>query len=218
LDRKVLQFLATTVKDGGKTYYLDHQKNNYWRMSKFIPRSQTYSTLTPTTAFKTGVAFGQFEAMLVDLPEVLGEPIPDFHNMELRIQQLSEVVARDPVGRLKDVEPELRLIEQYKTEMCQAEQLYREGKLPKRICHCDPKLNNVLFDAAEDEGKILCVIDLDTVMPSFIFSDYGDFLRTAANTVAEDSPEYGKIQFRRDIFEAFTQGYSYLRPKNSSHP
>lgn len=44
-------------------------------------------------------------------------------------------------------------------------------------------------------------------MPSFIFSDFGDFLRTAANTVAEDSPELDKIAFRTDIFEAFTEGY-----------
>ena len=28
-----------------------------------------------------------------------------------------------------------------------AERLYREGKLPKRICHCDTKVNNMMFDA-----------------------------------------------------------------------
>ncbi len=57
--------------------------------------------------------------------------------------------------------------------MCKAERLYREGKLPKRVCHCDTKVNNMMFD---EDGTVLCVIDLDTVMPSFIFSDYGDFL------------------------------------------
>ena len=62
----------------------------------------------------------------------------------------------------------------------------------------------MLFDA---EGHVLCVIDLDTVMPSFVFSDYGDFLRTAANTVAEDDPATDKVAFRLDIFEAFTRGY-----------
>ena len=44
-------------------------------------------------------------------------------------------------------------------------------------------------------------------MPSFVFSDFGDFLRTAANPVAEDSPEYEKIDFRMDIFKSFTEGY-----------
>ena len=90
----------------------------------------------------------------------------------------------------------------------------REGKLPKRVCHCDTKVNNMMFD---EEGRVLCVIDLDTVMPSFVFSDYGDFLRTGANFVAEDDPEIGKVGFREDIFESFTKGYlesakSFLTP------
>ena len=41
----------------------------------------------------------------------------------------------------------------------------------------------------DEEGKVLCVIDLDTVMPNFIFSDFGDFLRSAANTGAEDDKD-----------------------------
>ncbi|EJX08548.1 mucin-desulfating sulfatase, partial [gut metagenome] len=72
------------------------------------------------------------------------------------------------------------------------------------ICHCDTKVDNILFD---NNDNVLCVIDLDTVMPSFIFSDYGDFLRSAANTTAEDSPELDKVEFRMDIFKAFTEGY-----------
>jgi hypothetical protein len=62
----------------------------------------------------------------------------------------------------------------------------------------------MLFDK---DGGTLCVIDLDTVMPSFIFSDYGDFLRTAANPVAEDSTEFDKVEFDMDIYDAFTEGY-----------
>lgn len=70
---------------------------------------------------------------------------------------------------------------------------------------------------SEDGSEVLCVIDLDTVMPSFIFSDYGDFLRTAASTAAEDEPDFSKIQFRQDVFQAFTKGYlasarSFLTP------
>lgn len=98
--------------------------------------------------------------------------------------------------------------------MCRGEQLYREGKLPKRICHCDTKVNNMLFDK---DGNVLCVIDLDTVMPSFIFSDFGDFLRSAANTGAEDDKDLNNIDFNMEIFEAFTKGYlegtkSFLLP------
>ena len=88
--------------------------------------------------------------------------------------------------------------------MSLGERLHREGLLPKRICHCDTKVNNMLFDAG---GNVICIIDLDTTMPSFVFSDYGDFLRTAANFVAEDDPDIGKVGFNMEIYDAFTEGY-----------
>ena len=69
----------------------------------------------------------------------------------------------------------------------------------------------------DKQGNVLCVIDLDTVMPSFVFSDYGDFLRTGANFVAEDDPKIENVGFNQDIFRAFTEGYiesarSFLTP------
>ena len=62
----------------------------------------------------------------------------------------------------------------------------------------------MLFDK---DGNVLCIIDLDTVMSSFIFSDFGDFLRTAANNGAEDDPNLDNIDFNMEIFKAFTKGY-----------
>ncbi len=202
IDRKVLRFLPE--KATGKSYWTDGTQ--WWRLSVFIRDALTFEAVTPQYARYAGAAFGRFEAMLADLPDPLGEPIPDFHNMELRARQLREAVAADAAGRLAD--PQVRaLVEEvrsYETEMCKAERMFREGILPKRICHCDTKVNNMLFDR---DGSILCVIDLDTVMPSFVFSDFGDFLRTAANTGAEDDPDLDKVSFNLEIFRAFAEGY-----------
>ncbi len=204
--RKKGQMTLTFIpcKETGKTYWTDGTE--YWRVSIFIKNAFTFETVNPEYSYYAGKAFGAFEAMLADIPDTLGETIPDFHNMELRARQLHEAVKADKAGRM--AEPEVKAILEdllpYEEEMCKAERLYREGKLPKRICHCDTKVNNMLFN---DKGEILCVIDLDTLMPSFVFSDFGDFLRTAANTVAEDSPEVDKVDFRMDIFEAFAKGY-----------
>ena len=202
IERKVLRFLP--CKETGKTYWTDG--NTYWRLSVFIKDAFTYETVNPQYSYSAGKAFGHFEAMLADIPDTLGETIPDFHNMELRARQLHEAVSANRAGRM--AEPEVQAILKdllpYEEEMCKAERMYREGILPKRICHCDTKVNNMLFDA---NGEILCVIDLDTVMPSFVFSDFGDFLRTAANPVAEDDPEIAKVDFRMDIFDAFSRGY-----------
>ena len=214
IDRRVLRFVPTP---DGKNYHFDGQ--NYWRVSVYIADAVTVNEVTPQSSYDCGRAFGHFQEQLIDLNEPLGETIPDFHNMELRISQLRQAVASDVARRVKEVSKELELIETHADEMCLAEQLHRQGLLPKRICHCDTKVNNMLFDK---EGNVLCIIDLDTAMPAYIFSDYGDFLRTAANSQPEDSPELDKIAFRWDIFEAFTRGYlestaSFLTPVEREH-
>lgn len=202
IGRKVLKFIS--LREGEKTYWTDGAE--YWRMSVFIEDSVTIDTVSPEYSYFAGKAFGEFQSMLSDLSEEIGETIPDFHNMELRARQLQEAVEADPAGRcsLEESRQILAEMDLHMEEMCKAERMYRDGLLPKRICHCDTKVSNMLFDK---DDNVLCVIDLDTVMPSFIFSDVGDFLRTAANTVAEDCPEIEKVAFDMDIFKAFIGGY-----------
>ncbi len=229
IDRKVLRFiplksegqrLEALMTEKPRTYCLADGK--YWRVSVFISDASTFEAVNPEYSEFAGEAFGAFEAMLADIPDTLGETIPDFHNMELRLRQLVEAVRADKAGRLsaddktegQELHAILAEMDKYGEKMCLAEQLHREGTLPKRICHCDTKVNNMMFDT---DGKVLCVIDLDTVMPSYVFSDFGDFLRTAANPVAEDSPELDKVDFDMDIFKAFSRGYikgtrSFLTP------
>lgn len=200
--RKVLTFIP--LRNSDLTYYFDGE--SYWRVSLFIEDAFTYETVNPEYSYYAGRSFGHFEAMLADVPDTLGETIPDFHNMELRARQLDEAVAADAVGRMAEAEVQeiLKEVLVYREEMCKAERMHREGVLPKRICHCDTKVNNMMFDAS---GEVLCVIDLDTVMPSFVFSDFGDFLRTAANKVAEDDPRTEMVEFDMEIFKAFAKGY-----------
>jgi len=197
--KNTLQFLKTKA---GKSYYFDGEK--YWRVMVFVPDSITYQAVTPEYSYIAGKSFGEFESLLADLKEPLGEIIPDFHNIEFRLKQLRDAVAEDRVGRVKEVQYYLDEIFKREEKMTLGERLFREGKLPKRVCHCDTKVNNMLFDK---EGNVLCIIDLDTVMPSFVFSDYGDFLRTAANTGAEDDPNLDNIDFNMEIYNAFTKGY-----------
>lgn len=214
-DRHVLRFIPCRAT--GRSYC--RVGADYWRVSVYIPGTVTIKEVTAETAASAGRAFGRFEAMLTDLREPLIETIPDFHNMELRLHQLRVAVASDPVSRVDSVRPIVEAIEARASEMTVAERLGREGKLPRRLCHCDTKVNNMLIDAVT--GEVLCVIDLDTVMPSFVFSDYGDFLRTGACTAAEDEPDLSKIDFDMDIYHAFTDGYlseaeSFLTPLERS--
>ncbi len=197
----------------GQLYYFDG--GSYWRMMLLISDSQTFEAVTPGYAYLAGKAFGHFQSMLADMPgEPLGETIPNFHNMEDRLASFRLAVKENLAGRLNEVTDLVDEIEKRADEMCQCERLYREGKLPKRINHCDTKVNNILFDKT---GKVLCVIDLDTAMPGFVMSDFGDFMRTAGNTGKEDDPDPDNVSFNMEIFESYTKGYlesakSFLTP------
>jgi Ser/Thr protein kinase RdoA (MazF antagonist) len=200
IDRKVLT-LVETLED--KLYYFDTE--SYWRMTILIPHSRTFQVVNAKNSYYAGKAFGNFQAMLADIPgEPLGEPIPDFHNMTNRLESLREAVKKNLSGRLSEVSDLVKQLEQRAEEMCLAERLYKEGLLIKRINHCDTKVNNLLFD---EDGKVLCVIDLDTAMPGFVSSDFGDFMRTAGNTGREDDTDLTKVTFNMVIFKAYTQGY-----------
>lgn len=200
IDRKVLTFIPE--KETGKYYYFNGE--TYWRIMIFIPDAITKTGVTAESSYEVGYTFGNFQALLADIPVELGETIPDFHNMEFRLKQLHDAVKENRVGRVSEVQYFLDEIEKRADEMCKGERLHREGKLPKRICHCDTKVDNMMFDK---EGNVLCVIDLDTVMPNFIFSDFGDFLRSAANTSKEDEKDLKEVNFNIEIFKAFTKGY-----------
>ena len=211
IGRRVLHFLKA---DTGKTYI--EEKGKYWRVMDFITDSYTYEAVTPEYAYYAGLSFGDFESLLTDLEAPIGEIIPDFHNIEYRLKQMEDAITEDRVGMMREEEVQnlVYRIRSVADDMCLGERLFREGKLPKRICHCDTKVNNMLFDK---DGNVLCVIDLDTVMPSFVFSDFGDFLRSAANTGAEDDTDLDNIHFNMEVFEAFAKGYlegtkSFLLP------
>ncbi len=201
IDKKVLQLVPT--KDG-KLFYQD-EEGSYWRMYVNLENTHSFDVITPELAYKAGEAFGDFQCMLSDIPhDQLIETIPNFHNMEFRLHQFREAVRGNAAERLAETQWMVDEIEKRADEMCRPEQLFREGKLPKRINHCDTKVNNMLFDANDEP---ICIVDLDTVMPGFVLSDFGDFMRSGANTGLEDDVNLDNVEANLAIFEAYTRGY-----------
>ena len=70
LERKVLRFVP--AKDG-KYYHFDGEK--YWRVMVFIPDTVSQTAVTPESSYIVGETFGNFQAMLADIPAQLGETI-----------------------------------------------------------------------------------------------------------------------------------------------
>ena len=209
IERKVLHLIPT--KDG-KLFYKT-PKGDYWRLYVLVEPATSQEKVTPMSAELTGQAFGRFQRQLADLPfDALCESIPNFHNMEFRLQELDDAIKAAVSLQQSDIRRQrleacrdiIDWINRRREMMCLAEVLFREGKLKKHINHCDTKVNNVLFD---EQGRPICIVDLDTVMPGFVFSDFGDFMRTAANTGAEDDPNPDNIHVDLEVFEAYARGY-----------
>ncbi len=189
----------------GKTWIND-EEGNFWRMFIFIPDHRSYDIVdTPARAYEGGKAIGRFQAMLADLPGApLFETIPFFHDIEKRLDTFFRSMKSDPANRVAEVSAEIDFVLRRSEEMKVILRLGREGKIPLRITHNDTKFNNILLD---NNDKALCVIDLDTVMPGYVHYDFGDAIRTAANSAAEDEEDLAKIKMDIRLFEAYTEGY-----------
>jgi thiamine kinase-like enzyme len=134
----------------------------------------------------------------------LFETIPNFHNIESRLDTFSLKIEQDPVGRVAAAGNEIDEFLKRAEEMKIILKLGRDKKIPVRITHNDTKFNNILLD---ENDKALCIIDLDTVMPGYVHYDFGDAIRTAANTAPEDEKDLLKINMDINLFKAYAEGY-----------
>jgi len=186
--------------------WIEDEEGSFWRMFIYIPNHRSYDMVdSPEKAFEGGKAIGRFQALLADLPgKPLFETIPWFHNIEKRLENFTSALKTDRVDRIKSSSEETDFILKRSDEMKIILKLGKEGLIPLRITHNDTKFNNILLD---DKDKALCIIDLDTVMPGYVHYDFGDAIRTAANTAAEDEKELSKVSMDISLFKAYADGY-----------
>lgn len=190
----------------GHSYY-DDGKGGCWRSYPFVDNSICLQKADSPEDFRESArAFGNFQYALNEFPaETLEETIVNFHNTVDRYRQLREAIASDKLGRLSQVEREVRFAMEREERACQLHRMRERGELPVRATHNDTKINNVLLDA--NTRKAICVIDLDTVMPGLSAYDFGDAIRFGASTAAEDEQELDKVMLDLTLFRAFTGGY-----------
>ncbi len=83
-------------------------------------------------------------------------------------------------------------------------------QLTKSLIHADPKISNFLFDDLSLSVK--SIIDLDTIRYDSILYDISDCLRSACNSLGEDSIEFNLVQFDIATFEKVLKGYYSAKP------
>lgn len=179
----------------------------WWRCYWFIERAASHDLIRePAQAREAARGFGQFQELLADLggPR-LHETIPAFHDTSARFRRLMIAAEKDAHDRLATVRAELRFAQERESEVTRLLDLHSSGEIPERVTHNDTKLNNVMLDDAT--GASVCVIDLDTVMPGLALYDFGDMVRTATNSAAEDETNLSLVHAREEFFTALVEGY-----------
>ena len=188
----------------GKLLYTD-AAGNYWRVFPFIENSYAPETLVDTKiAFEAARAYGAFARALRTFPAVeLVETIPGFHDTDRRWEVFTDMLEKNPAQRAQHSGAEIAAMQEALPVFESISRMKKSGALPLRVTHNDTKAGNVLFDT--NTHKALAVIDLDTVMPGTILSDFGDMVRTFAPDKPEDNPM--AVSLRQEMIAALLEGF-----------
>lgn len=201
-NQKTLVFHNT--KDG-RNYY-DDGDGNFWRICDNIDSISLDSCDDYNVLEAVGVAFGDFQNALADFDaSKLFETIHDFHNTKSRIENLLKDIDEDPCNRVSEVADEINFVRENMELACRLTNMLEAGELPLRVTHNDTKFNNVLFDKVTKYP--IAIIDLDTVMPGLAMHDFGDAVRFACSTAAEDEKNTDIVSIDVDKFTAFSKGF-----------
>jgi Ser/Thr protein kinase RdoA (MazF antagonist) len=180
--------------------------DGYFRIFPFVEGSHTIDVVqSPGEAYEAARQFGLFTSNCSGFPvEQLEITLPDFHNLSLRYQQFTDALLNGNPVRIERTRDLIDFSISKKELVDTFESIRVHPGFRLRVTHHDTKISNVLFD---EEGKGLCVIDLDTVMPGYFISDIGDMLRTYLSPVNEGEGDLSKIEIREDFFVAIWKGY-----------
>jgi Ser/Thr protein kinase RdoA (MazF antagonist) len=190
----------------GKDFFQD-EEGNYYRLYNFIEGAVSIERRATPEEFRLSAeGFGRFQKMLDGFDaDKLHETIKDFHNTRVRYENFLKAIEENKAGRRESVGDEIRFFMERKEYCGKIVDMLSNGQMPLRVTHNDTKLNNVLINI--EEMKASTVIDLDTVMPGSIVYDFGDSIRSGANTGAEDEKDLDKVRFSLELFESYVKGF-----------
>jgi len=190
--------------DGNEMIYKKGQ--GYFRMFPFVSGSHSKDVVeTPEQAYEAATQFGRFTRLLhgIDIKK-LKLTIPCFHDLTLRYEQFLMALEKGNKERIKEADGLIRSLVAHADIVTEYGNIVANPEFKLRVTHHDTKISNVLFDK---DGKGLCVIDLDTVMPGYFISDVGDMMRTYLSPVSEEENELERIEVRDEFYKAIVEGY-----------
>ncbi len=187
------------------TYYYLHTDNTYWRLSDFIAHEDIIDSKNTKIVHEAGKLFAYFIRQLteVDLKKI-NKIIPGFHDSEKYFNLFLKAVQKDKAERLNSTKEIYEEFIKFKYLIEDFVEIKNDKNIPLRLVHNDTKIDNILFNS---NGKAISVIDLDTCMPGYLMSDFGDAIRSLSNTCREDEKDLNKVSFDFKLYESFAKGF-----------
>lgn len=184
----------------------------FWRAISFIDGSEVLEAIEDVAhAQEVGHALGIFHHLISDLPPArLADTLEGFHITPQYIKQYQKVLSKRTADKaLQNVRPEvefcLKFIADRQAWAHVLETAKAQGKLPLRLMHGDPKVNNVMVDRTTQ--KAISLVDLDTVKPGLVHYDIGDCLRSGCNPLGEETADWEAVHFEPELCRGILQGY-----------
>jgi len=178
-----------------------------WRASEYIDGSYSPATAADEdSAYTVAKCFAAFTASLTQLDNSrLRIILPGFHDLSSRYQQFETAITQASIERLMKSTHIIAELRERKSLVELYEMIRDCPDFPFRVMHHDCKIGNILFDAGS--GKVICPVDLDTVMPGKFFSDPGDMIRTMACSLDEKATHWEDLRIKPSYYDAILTGY-----------
>jgi Ser/Thr protein kinase RdoA (MazF antagonist) len=181
-----------------------------WRAISYIKDSYSLDSIHNFEhASEVGYALGKFHSLIGDLPpERLVDTLEGFHVTPLYLHHYEAVIAKvsaNNASKSSEVQYCGQFISDRSAWAHVLEDAKANGKLPLRLMHGDPKVNNVMIDTTTQQA--VSMIDLDTVKPGLVHYDIGDCLRSGCNPLGEETDQLDSVCFESDLCQAILQAY-----------
>jgi len=169
-----------------------------WRILSWIDGENVSQADSPRRTEAAGELLGRFHAAVQDLEHSFVNARLGVHDTAQHLQNLRDALKQHKQHRLyEQIAPLAQDILQSAAAL---------GPLPTmadRVVHGDPKLNNLVFDPGNGQGR--CLIDLDTLARMPIALELGDAMRSWCNPSGESA---NPPRFDLSMFEGALQGYA----------
>ncbi len=167
-----------------------------WRAMTYVPGTSLDRAEDPAPLAEAGALLGRFHRALEDLDHTFHFRRAAVHDTDGHLATL----ARCAADRADEVPEAAALADRI---AARSEALRTLPRLPDRVLHGDPKLNNVRFDL--DGQRAICLIDLDTLRRGPLAHDLGDAWRSWCNRAGEDDDG---ARFDLDFLASAAAGYA----------